>query len=40
VRGAEPEYIDAIPLFSVERGRFISASIQGTPAPWSSWGGH
>jgi len=25
VRGAEPEYIDAIPLFSVERGRFISA---------------
>src|ERR1700730_11752890 len=25
VRGAEPEYIDAIPLFSIERGRFISA---------------
>ena len=24
VRGAEPQYIDAIPLFSVERGRFIS----------------
>src|SRR5580693_5734118 len=24
VRGAEPEYIDAIPLFSIERGRFIS----------------
>lgn len=25
VRGAEPEYTQAIPLFSVERGRFISA---------------
>jgi putative ABC transport system permease protein len=25
VRGAEPQYIDAIPLFTVERGRFISA---------------
>ena len=25
VRGAEPEYTDAIPLFSIERGRFISA---------------
>ncbi|HEY6307961.1 MAG TPA: ABC transporter permease [Candidatus Angelobacter sp.] len=25
VRGAEPQYIDAIPLFSVQRGRFISA---------------
>ena len=25
VRGAEPQYIDAIPLFSIERGRFISA---------------
>ena len=25
VRGAEPQYIDAIPLFSVGRGRFISA---------------
>ena len=25
VRGAEPEYIDAIPLFSIARGRFISA---------------
>jgi putative ABC transport system permease protein len=25
VRGAEPEYTEAIPLFSVERGRFISA---------------
>src|SRR5204862_336894 len=24
VRGAEPEYIDAIPLFSIARGRFIS----------------
>jgi putative ABC transport system permease protein len=25
VRGAEPQYIDAIPLFAIERGRFISA---------------
>jgi putative ABC transport system permease protein len=25
VRGAEPQYTEAIPLFSVERGRFISA---------------
>jgi len=25
VRGAEPEYTDAIPLFAIERGRFISA---------------
>jgi len=25
VRGAEPEYTDAIPLFSIARGRFISA---------------
>jgi len=25
VRGAEPEYADAIPLFAIERGRFISA---------------
>jgi putative ABC transport system permease protein len=25
VRGAEPEYTDAIPLFSIERGRFVSA---------------
>jgi putative ABC transport system permease protein len=25
VRGAESQYIDAIPLFSIERGRFISA---------------
>src|SRR5262245_32950754 len=25
VRGAEPQYTDAIPLFSVERGRFITA---------------
>ena len=25
VRGAEPEYTEAIPLFSLERGRFISA---------------
>jgi putative ABC transport system permease protein len=24
VRGAEPEYIDAIPLFNIKRGRFIS----------------
>src|SRR5271169_3050477 len=24
VRGAEPEYIEAIPLFAIERGRFIS----------------
>lgn len=24
VRGAEPEYIDAIPLFSIQRGRFIT----------------
>ena len=24
IRGAEPEYVDAIPLFAVERGRFIS----------------
>ncbi|HEY6270727.1 MAG TPA: ABC transporter permease [Terriglobales bacterium] len=24
VRGAEPEYIDAIPLFSIQRGRFVS----------------
>jgi len=25
VRGAEPDYTEAIPLFSIERGRFISA---------------
>lgn len=25
VRGAEPEYIEAIPLFSLQRGRFISS---------------
>src|SRR6201993_2980468 len=25
VRGTEPQYTDAIPLFSIERGRFISA---------------
>ena len=25
VRGAEPEYTEAIPLFAIERGRFISA---------------
>ena len=25
LRGAEPQYTDAIPLFSVERGRFVSA---------------
>jgi putative ABC transport system permease protein len=25
VRGAEPQYIDAIPLFNVQRGRFITA---------------
>ena len=25
VRGAEPEYAEAIPLFTIERGRFISA---------------
>ncbi len=25
VRGAEPQYIEAIPLFSIQRGRFISA---------------
>jgi putative ABC transport system permease protein len=25
VRGAEPQYVDAIPLFTIERGRFISA---------------
>ena len=25
VRGAEPEYTEAIPLFTIERGRFISA---------------
>ena len=25
VRGAEPQYIEAIPLFAIERGRFISA---------------
>jgi putative ABC transport system permease protein len=25
VRGAEPQYIEAIPLFTVDRGRFISA---------------
>src|SRR6267378_735483 len=25
IRGAEPEYTEAIPLFSIERGRFISA---------------
>jgi putative ABC transport system permease protein len=24
IRGAEPEYMEAIPLFSIERGRFIS----------------
>ena len=25
VRGAEPQYTEAIPLFAVQRGRFISA---------------
>src|SRR5713226_5856945 len=25
VRGAEPQYIEAIPLFSIARGRFVSA---------------
>jgi len=25
IRGAEPEYTEAIPLFSIERGRFVSA---------------
>jgi putative ABC transport system permease protein len=25
LRGAEPEYTDAIPLFSIERGRFVSS---------------
>jgi putative ABC transport system permease protein len=25
VRGAEPQYIDAIPLFSIQRGRFITS---------------
>src|ERR1700730_2373306 len=25
VRGAEPQYIEAIPLFTIERGRFVSA---------------
>jgi putative ABC transport system permease protein len=33
VRGAEPQYIDAIPLFSVERGRFISAFDQEHASP-------
>src|SRR6202163_250272 len=33
VRGAEPQYIDAIPLFSVERGRFISACDQEHASP-------
>jgi putative ABC transport system permease protein len=33
VRGAEPQYIDAIPLFSVDRGRFISAFDQEHASP-------
>ena len=33
VRGAEPQYIDAIPLFTVDRGRFISAFDQEHASP-------
>lgn len=33
VRGAEPQYIDAIPLFAVDRGRFISAFDQEHASP-------
>jgi putative ABC transport system permease protein len=33
VRGAEPQYIEAIPLFTVERGRFISAFDQAHARP-------
>ena len=33
VRGAEPEYTEAIPLFAVERGRFISAFDQEHASP-------
>jgi putative ABC transport system permease protein len=33
VRGAEPQYIEAIPLFTVERGRFISAFDQDHARP-------
>ncbi len=33
VRGAEPQYTEAIPLFSVERGRFISAFDQAHARP-------
>ena len=32
VRGAEPEYTEAIPLFSIARGRFISALRRGARA--------
>ena len=33
VRGAEPEYAEALPLFSIERGRFISGFDQGHARP-------
>src|SRR5260370_27577461 len=33
VRGAEPQYIEAIPLFSIQLGRFISAFHQDHPRP-------
>ncbi len=33
VRGAEPQYIEAIPLFAIERGRFISAFDQDHARP-------
>jgi putative ABC transport system permease protein len=33
VRGAEPQYIEAIPLFTIERGRFISAFDQAHARP-------
>jgi putative ABC transport system permease protein len=35
VRGTEPQYTDAIPLFSVARGRFISAAINESLFPYT-----
>jgi len=34
LRGAEPGYTEAIPLFNIERGRFISTFDQEHARPW------
>src|SRR5260370_7027381 len=38
IRAAEPEYTEAIPLFSFERGRLVSAFYQEHPRPLSTLG--